>query len=54
MDFENTMQSAIIHTWSVQLLSRVQLFAVPWTAACQASLCITQQSIHAYGHMSIC
>ena len=25
---------------SVQLLSRVQLFAIPWTAACQASLCI--------------
>ena len=27
---------------SVQLLSRVQLFATPWTAACQASLSITQ------------
>ena len=26
---------------SVQLLSRVQLFATPWTAARQASLCIT-------------
>ena len=26
---------------SVQLLSRVQLFATPWTAACQASLSIT-------------
>ena len=26
---------------SVQLLSRVQLFATPWTAACQASLFIT-------------
>ena len=25
---------------SVQLLSRVQLFAAPWTAACQASLSI--------------
>ena len=25
----------------VQLLSRVQLFMIPWTAACQASLCIT-------------
>ena len=25
---------------SVQLLSRVQLFATPWTAACQASLSI--------------
>ena len=26
---------------SVQLLSRVQLFATPWTAACQVSLSIT-------------
>ena len=26
---------------SVQLLSRVQLFATPWTSACQASLYIT-------------
>ena len=26
---------------SVQSLSRVQLFAMPWTAACQASLFIT-------------
>ena len=26
---------------SVQLLSRVQLFATPWAAACQASLSIT-------------
>ena len=26
---------------SVQLLSRVQLFATPWTSACQASLSIT-------------
>ena len=26
---------------SVQSLSRVQLFATPWTAACQASLSIT-------------
>ena len=25
----------------VQSLSRVQLFVTPWTAACQASLCIT-------------
>ena len=32
------------HTWnssSVQLLSCVWLFAIPWTAACQASLSIT-------------
>ena len=29
------------HTHSVQSLSHVQLFATPWTAACQASLSIT-------------
>ena len=29
------------YTSSVQLLSRVRLFAIPWTAACQASLSIT-------------
>ena len=27
--------------FSVQLLSRVRLFAIPWTAACQVSLIIT-------------
>ena len=31
----------ISHFGSVQSLSRVQLFVTPWTAACQASLCIT-------------
>ena len=38
--FHNHMHSS---SWfsSVQLLSRVQLFATPWTAACQASLSIT-------------
>ena len=30
-----------INQVSVQLLSRVRLFATPWTAACQASLSIT-------------
>ena len=30
------------HWYSVQLLSRVWLFATPWTAACQASLSITK------------
>ena len=28
----------------LQLLSRVQLFATPWTAACQASLVFTVSS----------
>ena len=31
----------LIQFSSVQLLSHVQLFAIPWTAACQASLSIT-------------
>ena len=31
----------IIQLSSVQLLSRVWLFVTPWTAACQASLSIT-------------
>ena len=31
----------ILSVSSVQLLSHVQLFATPWTAACQASLSIT-------------
>ena len=31
----------ILNKGSVQLLSRVQLFATPWTAACQASLSVT-------------
>ena len=35
------------HSVSVQLLSRVQLFATPWTKACQASLSITNtQGLH--------
>ena len=37
---ETTLCDAIIS--SVQLLSCVQLFATPWTAACQASLSITK------------
>ena len=37
---------------SVQLLSRVQLFATPWTAACQTSLSITN-SQNLPKHMSI-
>ena len=37
---------------SVQLLSHVQLFVTPWTAACQASLCITN-SWSLLKHMSI-
>ena len=36
----------------IQLLSRVQLFATPWTAACQASLSFTT-SLSLLKHMSI-
>ena len=36
-------RKSVTHDWfsSVQLLSCVQIFATPWTAACQASLSIT-------------
>ena len=49
---------------SVQLLSRVQLFATPWTAAHQASLSITNfrslhklmsiESVMPYSHLILC
>ena len=35
------MNNLIVGKLSVQLLSHIQLFATPWTAACQASLSIT-------------
>ena len=37
----NVLNALQIFVVIVQLLSRVQLFAAPWTAACQASLSIT-------------
>ena len=49
---------------SVQLFSRVQFFATPWTAACQASLSITNcqslpksmsiESVMLYNHLILC
>ena len=47
--YELTFSQMLLHTFckssvqfsSVQLLSHVQLYATPWTAACQASLSIT-------------
>ena len=49
---------------SVQLLSRVQLFVTPWTAACQASLSITNcwrlpksisiESVMSSNHLILC
>ena len=54
-----------IHTHgSVQLLSRVRLFVTPWTAACQASLSITNswsllklmsiESVMSSNHLTLC
>ena len=49
---------------SVQSLSRVQLFVIPWTTACQASLSITNsqslfklisiESVMASNHLNLC
>ena len=38
---QNTSKLSLYFYYSVQLLSRVRLFATPWTAAFQASLSIT-------------
>ena len=37
----NVWNQHVVHHQSVQSLSRVQFFGTPWTAACQASLAIT-------------
>ena len=60
MEFEN----ANLRISSVQSLSRVRLFATPWTAACQASLSITNsrslpklksiESVMASKHLILC
>ena len=39
--FSSSSGTTLINFSSVQSLSRVRLFATPWTAACQASLSIT-------------
>ena len=54
----------IARVCSVQLLSRVRLFATPWTAACQASLSITKswsllkvmsiESVMPFNHLILC
>ena len=45
-----SVPGTLLSTWhissSVQLSSRVQLFATPWTAACQASLSITTPEVY--------
>ena len=53
-----------LYLTSVQLLRRVQLFATPWTAACQASLSITNswsllklmsiKSVMSFNHLILC
>ena len=60
------MLNLLIHEQgsSVQSLSRVRLFATPWTAACQASLSITNsqsllklifiESVMLYNHLVLC
>ena len=58
------MLSGIIQFSSVQSVSRVRLFATPWTAACQASLSIANsqnllklmsiKSVMPYNHFILC
>ena len=53
-----------LYLTSVQLLSHVQLFATPWTAACQASLSFTTfwnllklmsiESVMSFNHLILC
>ena len=63
--FSNTAKQFFnVHFSSVQLLSHVQLFGTPWTAACQASLSITNsrsllkfmsiESVMPSNHLIIC
>ena len=40
-NLEKCLEHSSVQFSSVQLLSRIQLFATPWTAACQAFLSIT-------------
>ena len=58
------MASGFIQVSSVQLLSRVQLFATPWTTACEAFLSITNsqslpklmsiESVMPSNHLTLC
>ena len=50
--WEARYKRQLAHYWcisSVQLLSHVRFFATPWTAACQASLSITQAHVYWVG-----
>ena len=61
---ENQMELCAIQFSSVQSLSRIQLFATPWTSARQASLSITHswnlpklmsiESVMAPNHLNLC
>ena len=54
--FSHSVVSLIVFIYSIQLLSWVRLFATPWSAACQASLSITnsrhltQTHVHRVGN----
>ena len=60
----STLGPSMLLFSSVQLLSRVRLFATPWTAACQASLSITNsrslpklmsiESVMPSNHLTLC
>ena len=62
----NGEKGLFLHCWfsSVQSFSRLQLFATPWTAACQASLSITNlrsllkiiptESVTPFNHVTFC
>ena len=61
----NAIENLVLHLFSsVQLLSHVWLFATPWTAACQASLSITNswsllkcmsiESVMPFNHLILC
>ena len=64
LNFMNFHEYISYQFGSVQLLSRVQLFVTLWTAACQASLSITNfqsllklmstQSVMPFNHLILC
>ena len=62
--YHHFIHSDILSVSSVKLLSSVQLFATPWTAACQASMSITNsqslvklmsfESVMPSNHLTLC
>ena len=64
-DTQESLENQVAYQFSsVQLLSHVRLFATPWTAACQASLSITNswswpklmsiESVMSSNHLILC